>query len=177
MVVAPDGSPWPFYLTLRSETVDILVLVRDTDEQAAHVVFVEQDRPATGTRVISNVAGGREWDETALESAVRELGEELGLADLNEGIETCVTYLLPNPVLATPGLTNERVHMMRADVRVSPDRIGGFLRKLRGKRTGVFAEGEDLTLHVIPAAEARAFIAGQPEPDAKTLLSLALASL
>lgn len=35
----------------------------------------------------------------------------------------------------------------------------------------------DITLKVVPAGEARAFIESQPDPDAKTLLSLAYAGL
>jgi hypothetical protein len=75
--------------------------------------------------------------------------------------------------LASPGIINERVYMMKAVIHVAPEDFEAFLEELRGKKTGVTAEGEELTLSVVLADQARGFILGQPEPDGKTLLSLA----
>lgn len=175
MTVARKGSPWPVRITLRSETVDVLVIV--TDGIKRRVVFVEQERDASGSQVFSNAAGGREWSETADEAANRELWEELGLDDTNIEFGVELSLLIPRPVLASPGITNERVHMMQAVIQVSPRNLDAFLEELRGKKTGVTAEGEDLTLTVQPADQARGFILDQPDPDAKTLLSLAYAGL
>lgn len=175
MTVARKGSPWPIAVTLRSETVDVLAIVTDGAER--WVVFVEQERDAIGGRVFSNVAGGREWSETADEAASRELWEELGLDRTNIKFDVKLSLLIPRPVLASPGITNERVHMMQAVIRVSPRDLQTFLEELRGKKTGVTAEGEDLALTVQLAKRARGFILNQPNPDAKTLLSLAYAGL
>lgn len=175
MTVAREGSPWPVRITLRSETVDVLVVV--TDGIKRHAVFVEQERDASGGRVISNAAGGREWSETADEAANRELWEELGLSDTNIKFGVELSLLIPRPVLASPGITNERVYMMRAVIQVLPRHFEAFLSEMRGKKTGVTAEGEDLTLIVQPASKARGFILDQSDPDAKTLLSLAYAGL
>lgn len=175
MTVARSGSPWPVRVTLRSETVDVLAIV--TDGVRRQVVFVEQERDASGCRVFSNAAGGREWSETADEAANRELWEELGLSDTNIKFDVELSLLVPRPVLASPGITNERVHMMQAVIRVVPEDFEAFLEELRGKKTGVTAEGEDLTLIIQPADQARSFISNQPDPDAKTLLSLAVAGL
>lgn len=175
MTVAREGSPWPVRITLRSETVDVLVVV--TDGVRRWVVFVEQEREASGSRVFSNAAGGREWSETADEAANRELREELGLDDTGIKFGVALSPLIPRPALASPGITNERVYMMRALVRVAPEDLETFLGELRGKKTGVTAEGENLTLTVLLADQAREFILRQPDPDAKTLLSLAYAGL
>lgn len=175
MTVAREGNPWPTRITLRSETVDVLVVV--TDGVQRWVVFVEQERDAAGGRVFSNAAGGREWQETEDEAANRELWEELGLSRTSIKFDVELSLLIPQPVLATPGITNERVYMMQAVIRVMPSDLGLFLGELRGKKTGVTAEGEDLTLNVQPASRAREFILGQLNPDAKTLLSLAYAGL
>lgn len=171
MTVSPEDDPWATKVTLRSETVDVLALV--TDGQKSYVVFVEQNRPAAGSTVISNVAGGCDWMEPPTRAARRELIEELGL---DGTVATCqISPLFPRSVLATPGLTNERVHMMRGEVKV--DDLDAFIKQLHGKRTGVVEEGEALTLHVVPADEAYRFITEQPNPDGKTVLSLLLAGL
>lgn len=175
MTVARQGSPWPVRITLRSETVDALVIVTDGTRQ--RVVFVEQERDAAGGRVFSNAAGGREWSETVDEAANRELWEELGLSDTDIEFKVDLSLLIPRPVLASPGITNERVYMIRAVIYVAPEDFEAFLAELRGKKTGVTAEGEDLTLTVQFADQARSFIVGQSDPDAKTLLSLAYAGL
>ena len=172
MTVARKGSKWPVKITLRSETVDILVIV--TDGTKRYVVFVEQEREATGGKVISNAAGGRERSETVNRAAERELWEELGLDSTNIQFSVKLSQLIPQPVLASPGITNELVHMMKAVISVLPEHLEMFLEELRGKKTGVTAEGEELTLIVQPANRARSFIIGQREPDAKTVLSLAL---
>lgn len=172
MTVARPGSRWPARVTLRSETVDILVIVTDGTER--WVVFVEQEREAAGCRVVSNVAGGIEDPETMAEAADHELWEELGLNDTKIRFRVKVSALIPEPVLASPGILNERVYMLQAVISVAPRHLKAFLKELHGKKTGLKSEGENLTLIVQPANKARDFIVNQPAPDAKTLLSLAL---
>lgn len=175
MTVSREGNPWPINITLRSETVDVLVIVTDGVER--WVVFVEQEREAVGGRIFSNAAGGREWSEAPDEAANRELWEELGLSDTNIKFGVELSLLVKRPAVASPGTINERVYMMQAVIQVHPDNLEAFLDELRGKKTGVTAEGEDLTLNVQPADQAHDFILDQLDPDAKTLLSLARAGL
>jgi 8-oxo-dGTP pyrophosphatase MutT (NUDIX family) len=137
-------------------------------------VFVEQYRTAAGGRVMSNVAGGISWGESPLAAADRELREELALTG---PVPFTYTLLAPKPLLATPGLTNERVFMVRAELRVASVRLPSVLALLHNKQAGVEAEGESIVTHVVPAQEARRFILAQPILDAKTLLSLGLAGL
>jgi 8-oxo-dGTP pyrophosphatase MutT (NUDIX family) len=177
--VAPVGDPWPSQITLRSETVDVLVIYTD-GRDAGWVVLLRQYRPATGSVVYSNAAGGKEWDETPEAAARRELIEELGLEE-GEIDEFVITLMVPKPVLATPGLTNERVYMFRAVRTVPVGRLEDAIDRLIDRRTGVKSEGEELTLRPIPAAHARRFLLHDPETggdvDGKTLLSLSLAGL
>ncbi len=175
MSVAREGKPWPEQITLRSETVDVLTVV--TDGNQSWVVFVEQEREAAGGRVYSNPAGGREWSETAAAASHRELREELGLESTDIRFDVELSELFAGTVLATPGITNERVYMMKATIWARPGDLDAFLEELRGKKTGVTAEGEDITLTVVPAQQAREFIFSQSQLDAKTLLSLGYARL
>lgn len=163
----------PQLITLRSETVDVLVII--TDGTRRWVVCTTQGRNAVGGLVVANVAGGREWDEPSLAAAERELNEELGFVE--GALSVRIRSLTLHPVLASPGITNERVFMLQAIVTVQPSKIDAFLAHLEGKHTGVAEEGEAIILSVVPAHEAREFICHQPPVCAKTLLSLLLAGL
>jgi len=176
MEVVHEGNPYPVKVILRSETVD--VLVRVVSPRTNHVVFVRQLREAVPGVVVSNVAGGIDGDEDPMEAARREVFEELGLGDIPEEDYTLeIVPLLNMPLLASPGIINERVHFMMATIHVSVSKLADMIDSLEGKRTGVSAEGEDLTLTVVPAGEAVQFVLGQRQPCAKTYLSLRTAQL
>lgn len=164
--------PWPHTVTLRSETVDVLTEI--TDGTRRWVVFVNQERIAAGCRVTSSPAGGREWHEDPVEAAIREVREELGLAD---DVMIKVERLLPHPVLASPGAINERVYMMRATITVAPDKTDAFVASLHGRNTGVEAEGEEIVLAVVTSDIAWQVASEGRDSDAKTLFSLSLAGL
>jgi len=175
VTVAGKGKPWPDLYTLRGPTVDVLFLI--TDGRRRYVALVEQYRAAAGGRVISNVAGGIEEGEGVMEAAERELNEELGL---RKGLPIRYELLMRKSVLASPGITNERAYMAQATITLKPDQLLPFVRSLKNKRTGVAEEGEEITtrlVSVVAANEARDFIKGRVQPDAKTLLSFALAGL
>jgi hypothetical protein len=166
------GDPWPVRSTLRSPTVDVLTFL--TDGRQRHVALVNQYRPAVGMYVLSNVAGGIDWDDSHYSAGRREVREELGLT---EGTEIRMVMLAPRPVLATPGITNERVYMMGAEIVIAPANYAKAIERLNGRRTGLEAEGERLVVRIVPAAQARQTILAEHYPDAKTLLSLGLAGL
>lgn len=176
MEVVHQGNPYPVKVTLRSETVD--VLVRVVSPRSDHVVFVRQLREAVPGVVVSNVAGGIEGDEDPMEAARREVFEEIGLGDIPEEDYTLeIVPLLSMPLLASPGIINERVHFMMATIHVGVMKLHRFLEKLENKRTGVSAEGEDITLTVVATKDAERFVLGQRQPCAKTYLSLRAADL
>jgi len=175
MTVAREDNPWPVPITLRSETVDVLTVITDGNQQ--WLVFTEQYRDAAGGMVVSNVAGGRKRTETIEETASHELEEELGLEGIRKKFSVKLTSLLPAPVLASPGMINERTHMLQATIGVASRHITAFLNELRNKRTGVKEEGERIRLHVVPAHNVWPFITERRNLDAKTLLSLGYAGI
>ncbi len=170
LAVLIEGESWSHYFTLRSDTVDVVTVI--TDNERSVLAFTEQYRPAAGARVMANVAGGIEFGEGPLEAAGRELPEELGL---DASIKPQLELLIPQPVLATPGLTNERVYMVRAVIELPAQAYDELVDQLDGKHTGVAAENESIIVRLQPPDKARAFITQQANPDAKTLLGLQLA--
>lgn len=175
VTIAQERKPWPESVTLRSETVDVLVIV--TDGHHRWVVFTRQERQAASGYVYSNVAGGRDWERSPEEAAQQELTEELGLENVRVGYRIELTRLVDRPRLASPGITNELVHYMLATICVAEGDVEELLDELDRKKTGVAAEGEVITLYVIVAGESRRFIGDQTDPDSKTELSLLLAGL
>lgn len=180
MLVVSSDHPWPQTTVLRSETVDVLTQI--TDGTRNWLVFVSQHRVASGCRVVSNPAGGRNWTEGPIEAGLREVREELGL-DLPEAndqeespLNVVIEAMLPQPLLVSPGYINERVYMLRATITVDPNNVDEFVKSLHGKFTGVEAEGEAIVLAVIPVEQAWQVACAQ-DPDAKTLLSLKLAGI
>jgi len=166
----PEGGNWPYRGTLRTKTVDVLTVVSDGVRR--YVVFTEEFRLVAGVPVKANVAGGMLSGEQPHEAARREVREEL---DLQGEIEIDVSSLLESPLLASPGMIDERVYMMKATLYVPAASFDSVIRSLRGKRTGLAEEDEHITLHVVPEDKALRFIKTQTDPDAKTILSLLLA--
>lgn len=175
MEVVHSSIPHPVKVNLRSATVDVLVRIRSP--RTDHVVFVKQMREAVPGVVVSNVAGGIDSGETPEEAAKRELTEELGLDDISlEKYTLEITRLDDDPWFASPGIINEEVYFMCATLTVKLSDVDEVLEMLEGKRTGVDAEGEDLTLLTIHASEARSTIKGSSNRCLKTLTSLQLAA-
>jgi len=169
LTVEEKGDPWPVQFILRTETVDVLTILTDGIER--HIVFVAQYRPAISAFVMSNVAGGIEQGETVEGAAEREVRQEIGL---EKSIKFSLERLQQKAVLASPGMINERTYLLKATIRVDTKRLAKLLKQLKGKRTGVKQEGEILKTCTRPDKRAMQFIESQPNPDAKTLLSLSL---
>lgn len=175
MEVRHASKRWPVKVLLRSATVDVLIRIKSP--RTDHVVFVAQEREAVPGLVLSNVAGGIDGNEEPEQAARREASEELNLSDISVDYELELTRLVSAPLLASPGIINEEVHFFMATLTVALADIGEILESLEGKRTGISAEGEDLLLKVMFSSEAKEFILSQPNPCAKTLLSLMAAGL
>lgn len=136
-----------------------VVAVTDRDE----LVFVEQFRPALGCRTIELVAGlaGDEGPESMEEAARRELLEEAGYD------APSLELLMVGP--SAGGISTSRVHFYLARGAVKTHAGGGV-------------SGEDITVHVVPAAAAHGWIQAQSQHDdlmvdPKVFMGIAVAHL
>jgi ADP-ribose pyrophosphatase len=135
-----------------------VVAVSDRNE----LIFVEQFRPALGSRTIELVAGlaGDEGPESLEEAARRELLEEAGYH------ASTLELLMVGP--SAGGISTSRVHFYLAQGATKAHEGGGV-------------EGEDITVHVVPVAEAYDWLQrrsqGELLVDPKVFLGIAVAHL
>jgi ADP-ribose pyrophosphatase len=117
--------------------VSVIAITRDGD-----LVFVEQYRPPLRARTIELVAGlaGDEGEESLEAAARRELLEETGFeAD-------SIRYLMEGP--SSGGITTSRVSYFLA-------------QDVERRHDGGGVAGEDITVHLVPVAEAYAWLQQQ----------------
>ena len=136
-----------------------VVAVTNRDE----LIFVEQFRPALGSRTIELVAGlaGDEGPESMEEAARRELLEEAGYD------APSLELLMVGP--SAGGISTSRVHFYLARGAAKANAGGGV-------------EGENITVHVVPVAEAHGWIQARYQRDdvmvdPKVFMGIAVAHL
>ena len=129
------------------------------DPQLDCVCMIEQFRIGAltndgGPWMLEFIAGIIEEGEGPEDVARREAIEEGGLE---------VAELLPASVFSlSPGGCSERIHLFCG--RVNAEKAGGI--------HGVFEEGEDILLHIIPFAEAVSLLRSQRINSATTIIGL-----
>jgi ADP-ribose pyrophosphatase len=156
-----DEDGWEYTTRIGVRGIAIIVAITADDE----LVLVEQPRIAVHRRVVELPAGmvgdeaGRS-DESFADAARRELLEETGFEARD------ITPLAESPIAV--GVCDELVSFFRADglTRVGPG--GGD-------------DSEDITVHVVPMRELRAFMRAKLDAglyvDAKTYAGLYLAGV
>ena len=115
-----------------------VIIVAATPED--EVLFVEQYRVPLGSKTIempAGLVGDQSGEDTLEDAATRELEEETGWRPSK------VEVLLIGPTSA--GMSNERIAFVRAEGLVRTGEGGGV-------------DGEDITVHAIPRAEAPAWL-------------------
>lgn len=134
-LVRDDGWEWAERVNARA--VVVVVALTPDDE----VLLVEQHRPPVRAPVIefpAGLVGDDGSDEAVAEAALRELEEETGWRAER------VTLLTEGPVSA--GMTNERLTFYQAHGLVRTGPGGGV-------------DNEQITVHTVPVAEVRTFVA------------------
>jgi ADP-ribose pyrophosphatase len=132
---------WEFVERVNAHGAAVIIALTDSDE----IVLVEQYREPLRCNCIENPAGlvgDQPGEEDALGAARRELLEETGFEAEH------VELVLTGP--SSPGMSGELLSFVRAT---------GLRRVHAGGGDG----NENITVHVVPLAEAGAFLAGRLE--------------
>lgn len=166
-VVDDRGRFIPGIVFMRGGSVGILVILNCKDEKYAALTL--QPRFPAGSYAFPEIpAGMLDGAGNFSGIAAKELQEELGLS-INERELQDMTELVYGKrwcgVYASPGGSDEffRFFLYCKDISAQE------LYRLQGKRTGVAAEGEHITLVNFPLKDVPLFV-----PDAKTLSALCL---
>jgi ADP-ribose pyrophosphatase len=115
----------------------VIIVAATPDDE---VLFVEQYRIPLGAKTIempAGLVGDQHGEDTLEDAATRELEEETGWRPSK------VEVLLIGPTSA--GMSNERIAFVRAEGLVRTGEGGGV-------------DGEDITVHAIPRAQAAAWL-------------------
>lgn len=160
MSVSVDGVPHSQIVELRGGTCVMLPVLTCDDEH--YTVLTRQPRLATGDPEFEELPAGMIDGGTFAGAAARELQEELGLTFLPEEL---INLTPEGGIYLSPGLLDEQARFFLAERTVSADE----LEAMRGKATGCAAEGERITLRVIPLSDLLL-----QTRDGKTLIAWAL---
>lgn len=157
--VTRDGNRVPGVIFMRGDAVGILL---DIDvEGVSYTILTRQYRLATGG-VMAEIPAGMLDTQTGNFSgvALKELQEEV----FGETYQLDINNLIPlGTVYTSPGISDEQIGLFVYPMSMTYQQ----LMALQAKQTGVLAEGESITLQVIPMAEFHKHIS----PDAKSYLA------
>mgnify|MGYP001613871791 CR=1 FL=1 len=135
---------------------------------ALYTVLVKQPRIATGDYELAELPAGMIDGGTFAGAAARELKEELGVTFTDNELVDMASSLPGSKgeeIYFSPGLLDEKARFYMVEREVSPDELGKF----QGKATGLLAEGERITLWVVPLDAVPACVR-----DGKTFIALYL---
>lgn len=147
-IESPSGRRWSQETVEHPGAVAIVAVSQDR-----RLVFVRQTRPSLGRMLLEIPAGTLEPPETPAACARRELAEETGYA--------ARTWESLGAFYTAPGISTEEMHLFLAQ----------DLHPVSAER-----EEEDLTVHMVPLAEARRLVAAGEIHDAKSIIGILLAS-
>ena len=128
---------WESCERTHGEGMAVIIIAATPDDE---VLFVEQYRVPLGAKTIempAGLVGDQSGEDTLEDAATRELEEETGWRPAR------VQVLLVGPTSA--GMSNERIAFVRAEGLVRTGPGGGV-------------DGEDITVHAIPRAQAPAWL-------------------
>lgn len=151
----PDGASFTRSFVTSPGAVGVVALRELAGASAPHVVLVRQYRPALHRLTLELPAGMRDQpDEPALETAQRELREEVGL--------TAREWTRLGCHISAPGITDSQVELFlaRSLEQVDTDRHG--------------PEEQHMTIEEVALSDALTMVADGVIDDAKTVIGLLL---
>lgn len=159
----PSGRRWSLEVIEHPGAVAIVAVLPHSVAPAAcgvspkrpdrQIVLVRQTRPAVGRMLLEIPAGTLEPGEAPDACARRELAEETGYA--------AETWESLGAFYTAAGVSTEEMHLFLAQ----------DLHPVSAER-----EEEDLTVHLVPLAEARRLVAAGEIHDSKSIIGILLAS-
>lgn len=163
-VVDESGKFVPGICFMRGGSVGILPLLRCEDK--TYTILTLQPRIATGQFDFAEIpAGMLDGSGNFSGVAAKELKEECEL-EIGEKELTDLSALANHPrgFFASPGGSEETIRLFSFTKNISKE----DLQKMNGRCTGELAEGEQITLKVVPLEDLFSI------PDGKTIVALAL---
>ena len=151
----PDGASFTRSFVTSPGAVGVVALRQLAGAPAPHVVLVRQYRPALHRLTLELPAGMRDQpDEPALETAQRELREEVGL--------TAREWTRLGCHISAPGISDSQVELFlaRSLEQVDTDRHG--------------PEEQHMTIEEVALSDALTMVADGVIDDAKTVIGLLL---
>jgi len=165
-VVDSDGKPLPGIVFMRGGAVAILVILECEGEE--YTLLTLQPRFPGGFFSFSEIPAGTMEDDNFVGSAARELEEETGIKIRKEDLIDLTALVYGDKfkgVFSTVGASDEFIRIFGFRKQVDKQ----YLDNLRGKRTGLACENEQITLKVIKLKDLPL-----ETPDAKALAALML---
>jgi ADP-sugar diphosphatase len=160
-VTDSKGKFVPGIVFMRGGSVGMLVVLNKT-----HAVLTVQPRVPTGSfDFVELPAGMLDGSGNFAGVAAKEIEEELGLtiaADSLTDLSAVAGHT--NGFFVSPGASDETIRLFCKDVQVSDEEMAS----MNGRCTGLIAEGEQITLKIVPLDDLWKI------PDGKTVVAYTL---
>ena len=144
----------------RSDAIAVFLVLKDRYTKKKHVALVEQIRVPAGQQLLEIPAGSVEREDDFLQTAVREIKEEVTLEITSQDLKFMGQYFL------SPGACNEKIILYYCELEFT----GQEIESLQGRLAGLKEEGENIRVRLFPLE----VFEGLGIRDAKTMLAYGL---
>ena len=153
VVDVSTGVELPGIVVLRGDSVAVMVVVRCSDNPSIpnKVMLTKQFRTAMSSEVVETVAGMMDDSQQVRGKALDELKEEAGIELDGDKLVNLTEWAgMKEGLLVSPGLVDERMHLLFTELLLTEKEIGEF----RDQQHGVLEEGEVIRLETVNLEDA-----------------------
>lgn len=126
----------------RRDAVGVLLILKNKATGDKYVVLVEQLRAPSGQKLLEIPAGTIENNDDPLETAVREVEEEVTLKIAQKDLHFLIQYF------PSSGACTEKINLYYCELELSEQEIAS----LAGRSAGLKEEGESTRVMIFPLA-------------------------
>lgn len=146
----PKAFPTVVFISGHASSVLIKVINSETSDEYAG--FVVQNRPAACNENLTELLAGMldNNPNTPLNTALKELGEEFGIADIRDGKVEGSSLKHLGEFYTSPGRSDEKIIAYYLELK----KTSAEINTLNGSKTGQRHEGEAITVVLHPWNEA-----------------------